>query len=169
MFEIGDAPYYLSDFIIVARERQNGVVVGLRHGIADAITLYVCPILAQDQPACLWVMGIHPITQGRADVEADLFKIAQLRVRQVTFSVNAFIPVFIWSCADLVWDYSGEWIFTWRLVKVAVDCECANCHRVKWFSASRSGQYPTGPFHNGAEAPGYRVKLIAMVFPASIH
>jgi hypothetical protein len=48
MLEICDTPSHLGDLIPIGSQWQNGVVVGLRHGVPHPVTLHVSSILVNN-------------------------------------------------------------------------------------------------------------------------
>jgi hypothetical protein len=72
----------------------------------------------------IWIVADHPVDQGRTDVEADMLKVAQLDIRAVTFSMDAFVPISIGRSAKFRRDGPAQGILSRRLVKMSVDAKC---------------------------------------------
>src|SRR3989442_13393218 len=66
-------------------------------------------------------MLFKPVGQGWSQVKTHLLEVTGKRVGAVTLSSNFLIEIAIPTSARLVWDDAGKGIFSWRLVKMAVN------------------------------------------------
>ncbi len=121
--ELLNPPADLGDLVFAGRQRQDGVMIALRHGVPHPEAGVGCPVLLDNQVQRVAVLLRHPAGQGRADVEADTLEIAQLCVGAVAVIVDALVPVAVRSGAGLIGDSPQHGIFTRWLVKMTVDTE----------------------------------------------
>ena len=133
--EIFDAPADLRAFVLLARERHDDVVVHLGDGVAVSVQAFGAAFVGFLDP----LVGFrrvcaNPTQEGRAHVETHEIVIVDniddtpvraqdtaCRIRTITFTCDAVVPVVKGACARLVLDNARPWIFTRRLVKVAVN------------------------------------------------
>src|SRR2546427_9471967 len=66
-------------------------------------------------------MLFKPVGQGWSQVKTHLLEVTGKRVGAVTLSSNFLIEIAIPTSARLVWDDAGKGIFSWRLVKMAMN------------------------------------------------
>jgi len=130
ILKISDAPHHLGDFIFSPGERENGMVVGLSHGIAHTITLYIAALLGNNHFAGFGVVQIQPGEQGWADVKADALKVAQFGIWGIAMGVNALVPVMVGGCALLFGDLIGQGVFTNGLIKMPVNTKTGRIGRL---------------------------------------
>ena len=128
VFEIGNPPIDLGNFIVDGAERQDGMVVCLGHSIAHAVAPHVGLVLPGDQPGSIGIVALHPTRQGRADVKADLGEVIQFRIRAVAFCVDAGVPIGIGGGPTFLRYDTGQRVFTRRLVEVTMNAKSADSH-----------------------------------------
>ncbi len=117
------APLDLGDLVLMGGKRQDGVVIGLRHGIRETVLLEDRVLLITDQLIGVGVFLLKPAEERRPDIEADAAEVAQLRVGAVALVVNLLIPIVVGLGARFIGDHAGAGIFTGRLIEMRVDTE----------------------------------------------
>lgn len=123
MVVFADAPAQLGLLVTPTGQGQDDMVVGLRHGITNAIELKVLPFLLDDLLAGFRMILLQPTEQGGPDIKTNFAEIAQFSVWPVAALVNAFVPVGIWARAWLDGDESSQRIFAGGLIKMSVNGE----------------------------------------------
>ena len=140
---VGDAPADLRVPIARIGQRQNHVVVALRHGRAvAAVTLAAAALAVQNHAERPRRILLEPTQQRGAKVEAHARVVvhdardlvlgidhACGAVRRIALGADALIPVVVGSSRVLSLDRLQPGILAWRLVKVAVNANEALCRR----------------------------------------
>jgi hypothetical protein len=129
VFETGNAPAYLANFIAAAGQRQDGVMHRLGQSVAGGVSLPVPPFGGDDTLVGGVGVLVQPAGQRAAQVETDAPKMTRLRHRRVTLGGDALVPIGVGGGARLARETSGEGIRPRGLVKVGVDAEVAIGHR----------------------------------------
>ena len=134
---VGDAPADLRDAVAAAGQRQNHVVVDLRHGRAvAAVALAAAPLAVQDHAVGAGRVLLEPAQQRGAEVEADARVVvhdardlvldvddARRAVGGITLRADALIPVVVGRGCVLGLDRLQPWILARRLVKVTMNAD----------------------------------------------
>ncbi len=134
---VGDAPADLRDAVARAGQRQNHVVVDLRHGRAvAAIALAAAALAVEDHAIGARRVLLEPAEQRGAEVEADarvvvddahdlVFVVDDARgaVGRVALGADALVPVVVGSGRVLRLHRLQPGILARRLVKVAVNAD----------------------------------------------
>ena len=140
---VGDAPADLRDAVARAGQRQNHVVVDLRHGRAvAAVTLAAAALAVQNHAVGARRILLQPAQQRGAEVEAharvvvhdarDLVLVvdhARRAVGRVALRADALVPVVVGRGRVLRLDRLQPGILARRLVKVTVNANEALCRR----------------------------------------
>ena len=132
--EIFDAPADLRALVAFARERHDDVVVDLCNRVAVPEPLEALLVGFLDAPVGIGRVRADPTHERRAHVETHEFVVVYdiydttIRIKDtacgigaVTLAGDTVVPVVVGACAGLVLDDASPWIFTRRLVKMAVD------------------------------------------------
>ena len=123
MLEVAQAPGNLCALIAGRGKRQDGMVVGLSHRVADSIARQVFAIGLDDALVYIFVRVLQPCSQCWAEVEVDGVKVAHFSVWTVTFRGNLFIEVGEWSSGGFNWNMAGKWVIARGLVKMSVQAQ----------------------------------------------
>ena len=133
--EIFDAPADLRALVMFACERHDDVVVHLGNGVAVAVQpFHAPPVGFLDAAVGIRRVCADPSHQGWTHVETHEIVVVDniddtplraqdtaSRIRAITFTCDAVVPVVKGACARLVLDNARPRIFTRRLVKVTVN------------------------------------------------
>ncbi len=169
--EVAQAPADLGPPVRKRSEREDGVVVGLCHGVAAfGLVETVRQVRVHEAFVGRGVLGRQPARQRGPQVVRDVAEVAPLGVGLVALGIDPSVPVTIRGCGRLSGDLAGERVAALRLVEVAVDGELRATHSADGSGVAAAGEAPGADSHGalvrrGREARPSRVPRVTRARP----
>ena len=126
-------------------ERQDGVVVGLGHGVAAVAVVDAGRHVRVHEPLVRGgVVGRQPARQRGAEVVGDVAQVAPLGVGLVALGVDAGVPVAVRRRGRLRRDLPAERVAALGLIEVAVHGQPGSTHWADGSGVAVAGEAPVG-------------------------